>query len=104
VGLNTYICIQPINISTMSKTYDKAVIVMIPVAFTNSSEIAKQFMGKEFKTLGEVAIAVTDALEEDEDTEDEEVLVYQIDNFCIACNDQVFDSLTEYFLTTVYVE
>lgn len=87
----------------MSKTYNKAVIVMIPVDFNNSIEVAKNFMGKEFKTLGEVATAVTDALEEDEDVENSEVLVYKIDEFCKACNDQQFDSLTEYFLTTVYL-
>lgn len=89
----------------MSKTYDKAVIILIPVAFKNSIDVAKDFMGKEFKTLGEVANAVTDALKHDnEDEEDDQVLVYQVDAFCKACNDQQFDSLTEYFLTTVYVE
>jgi len=88
----------------MSKTYDKAIIVMIPVDFNKSFDVAKEFMGKEFKTLGEVGKAVTDALTEDEAIEDEEVLVYQIDAFCKACNDQQFESLSGYYLTTVYIK
>ena len=88
----------------MNRTYDKAIIVMIPVEFNKSYAVAKGFMGKTFKTLGAVAEAVTDALDEDKLKEDEEILVYRIDDFCKACNDAQFESLSEYFLTTVYVE
>ena len=79
----------------------KPYFVLIPVTFKKSFELSKEFMNKEFKSLGEIASAITDALNEDSKKEDEEVLVYSIESFCTACNDQTLENLNDYYLTKV---
>ena len=81
----------------------KEFIVLIPVDFKKSYEVAQAFMGKEFKQLGDVATSITEALTEDESEEDEEVLVYSIEGFARAINNQEFESMSNYYTASVYV-
>lgn len=78
-------------------------IILIPVDFEGSHDIAQQFKNKEFATVAEAGIAVTDALQHDEDEEDEQVLFYPLADFVDACNNQELDVLTSYFITNVFI-
>lgn len=80
----------------------KEYIVLIPTSFNNAKEIAFDFKGKEFKSLGEACNAVTDVLTNDEDEEDEEVLVYTTDFFVEGCNSQEIN-LENYFISNVFI-
>jgi len=80
----------------------KEYIVLIPVIFNNSLETTKQFKDREFKSLGEVATEITEALTEDETTEDEEVLVYSFEGFANAVASKQVD-IDKYYTTTVFV-
>jgi len=82
----------------------KEFIVLIPVEFKESLVVANKFKGKSFNSLAELSDAITDALIEDAIKEDEEILIFSVEGFVTACNDQQFDSLTEYFLTSVFVD
>lgn len=82
---------------------EKHYVILIPVPFINSSEVAKEFMGTEHPTLGEAITKITDALTNEEGEEDEKVLVYKIEAFAEACNNQEFNNLVEYFLTTIII-
>lgn len=80
----------------------KEFIVLIPILFNHSLATSKNFKDKEFKTLGDVAKAVTDALKEDEEIEDEEVLVYSLEGFANAVKAKDVD-VDHYYTTTVFV-
>ena len=79
----------------------KLYFILIPTAFANALAVAESFKSKEFNDLKEIPEAVNQALTQEEDEEDEEVLVMSLSAFTDFYNES--ESATQYFITPVYV-
>lgn len=79
-------------------------IVLIPVDFENSKEVALKNKGEVFVKLGDVAERITAELIGEDEDEAERVLVYSVEGFANACNEQEFESLSNYWMARVFVQ
>ena len=77
-------------------------IVLIPVDFMNCRKVCETIERQTFGNVQELRDKVAELLSEPE--VDGEVLVYDISDFMDEVNNQMYDVLTEYFISYVYLD
>ena len=78
-------------------------VVLIPLHFDNAKIVADKFRAKTFDEMSNALKCITDTLTNDEVEENEEVLVYAIQRFLEALNDETIYA-DDYFLTNIFIE
>lgn len=79
-------------------------VILIPVDYSNSRKVCESIENQTFETQGDAVRAAKKDLISDDDDEPNEVLIFAMTDFVDACNNQVLDDLSEYFITYVTIK
>jgi hypothetical protein len=75
-------------------------IVLIPVEYSNSRKVCEQIQNQKFKSVNEALIEITSKLDIESLSD---ILIYDMNNFMDAVNDQDLDVLTDFFMSYIII-
>jgi hypothetical protein len=76
-------------------------IVLLPVEYNNSRKVCEAIQNQKYKTISEALVVITSKLEIESLSD---ILIYDMNTFMDAVNDQDLDVLTEYFMSYITIE
>jgi hypothetical protein len=76
-------------------------IVLLPVEYNNSRKVCEAIQNQKYKTISEALVVITSKLEIESLSD---ILIYDMNTFMDAVNDQDLDVLTEFFMSYITIE